>query len=370
MGNKDVIFLSFYHHNYSRSAVLLNAKHSEYDRFFYQINTQILFLFFDFLRIKRIHHRQIRCVVVMSPCHKIVPIVRLICRCPIILDAGWPLADGLKSRRKSVNRRRWLNLMETFRIAIIDYLAFHFSDMVLLESNSQLKRVKQNYKLRDSKLRVSFTGFNESRMGNLEVTNSHVELRNYENKDAVTKVLFRGKITNESGFQNIIEATKLLDDSFEFIYVVDRLPNPYNPSPNEKFIIGFSESELPLIYKEIDICLGQVSSHPRLQVTIPHKAFEAAFFGKAYISPRCDGIRELADESDVYYLNEITPLALSNAISELARDKSRLDEYGQSFHQRYLNLASQQFLGNQLDKWILELTQEPVKNSDSHKLDR
>ena len=370
MEKKDVIFLSFYHRNYSRSAVLLNAKDSEYDRYFYQINTEILSLFFDFLKIKRIHHRRIRCVVVMSPCHKIVPIVRLICRRPIILDAGWPLADGLKSRRKSVSRRRWPILMETLRIAIIDYLAFHFSNMVLLETKSQLHRVKQNYKVRESKLRVSLTGFNESTMGNLEVKKSDVESRNYDKKDAVTKVLFRGKITNESGFQNIIEATKLLDDSFELVYVVDRMPSPYNPSPREKFIIGFSESELPLIYNEIDICLGQISSHPRLQITIPHKAFEAAYFGKAYISPRCDGIRELADESDVYYLNDITPLALSNAIFELARDKSRLDGYGRSFQQRYLNLASQQFLGNQLDKWILELTEKPVKNSDSHKLDQ
>lgn len=370
MEKNAVIYLSFYDRNYSRSAVLLNAKKSEYDRFFYQINTKFLSLIFDFLRIKRMHHRQIRCVVVMSPCHKIVPIVRLICKHPIILDAGWPLVDGQKARGKRVRRSWWPILIDTFRISILDFLSFYSANLILLESNSQLRRVKQRYRISESKLRVSFTGFNEAIMGNPEINNSSFEQPSLARKANVTKVLFRGKITNESGFENIVEAAKLLDDSFELIYVVDRMPDFYNYSPREKYIIGFSESDLPKIYKEIDICLGQISLHPRLQITIPHKAFEAAYFGKAYISPRCDSITEIADDSEVHYLKDITSLALSNAILELAKDRSRLDEYGRRFQQKYLNLASQQFLGNQLDKWILELTEKPVKNSDSHKLDQ
>lgn len=370
MPGNHVIFLSFYDRNYSRSAVLLNAKDSDFERFFYQVNNNVFAILFEFLRILRFHRGEVKSIIVMSPCHKIVPVIRFICRYPIILDAGWPLTDGLNSRRSALTQLSFLDWVSSLKILAIDHLAFRLSNLVLLETSSQLRRVNTTFRITKSKLKVSFTGFNEVVMGSTGI-NLNVSIPRINNQETVqTRVLFRGKINNESGYEIIVEAFKYLDDSFEILYVLDRMPDSYKPSPREKVLIGFTESELPLIYRDIDICIGQVSSHPRLDLTIPHKAFEAAYFGKAFISAKSIGIREFASPSEAIYLDDITPISLSNAICDLAQNKSKLAGFGRNFQQKYFLVASQQFLGIQLDNWIREVIEKPLKNPKHRRFDQ
>lgn len=352
MEKKQIIFLSFYRKNYSRSAVLLNSSSDIFERVYYKLNNNAFGLILGFRKILKLHQGKIAAVVVMSPSHKIIPLIRILCHHPLILDAGWPLIDGSISRRSAQFRWRMTTISSYVKLLVIDFLSFALADLVLVETNSQKWRIRRQFFLKESKIKVSFTGFNEvgEDLG-IKNQDGKSNLVKRESKKLI-KILFRGKINYESGFSNIAEAFKLLDDRFAITYVVNKIPEKHVKHPNEKFITGFKDGDLTSIYKETNICIGQVSSHKRLEVTIPHKAFEAAFFSKAYISANNSAIREFASESEVFLLDEPNPESLSRAILTIAADENLCNKLGKNFNKKYHELASQKVLGDQLDKWV------------------
>jgi len=353
----QLIFLSFYENSYSRSAVLLKSESDLFERIYYKLSSNSLAILLEFKKILKEHKGQIGSVVVMSPSHKVVPIIRLFCRYPLILDAGWPLIDGNTSRRGPNFHWRLTSIFSYSKLKVIDFLSFYLADLVLLETNVQSKRIHETFRIKKKKLKVSFTGFNEA--GQFQNSDKPAERISGEEKNTQlpTRVLFRGKINYESGFSNIVEAMKLLDESFEITYVVNHIPKSHSFQPNEIFITNFKDTDLTSIYKLADICIGQVSSHQRLEVTIPHKAFEAAYFSKAYISAENVAIREFASEKDVFFLKKTTPEALSEAIIKIASDQTLNRQLGRNFNKKYKQLASQKVLGAQFDEWVLELSQ-------------
>ncbi len=357
MGKGQLIFLSFYEDNYSRSAVLLKSDSAQFERIYFRLSHNAFAMLSQFKKISEAHKGQIAAVVVMSPSHKIVPIIRFVCRYPLILDAGWPLIDGSKSRRGPDFRWKPTTIISYSKLKLIDFLSLAMADLVLVETNEQRKRMNERFSLRKAKLKVSLTGFNEAGQGK----DSGKLVGEFSGKEKInqsrTRILFRGKINHESGFSNIVEAFKLLDDNFEITYVVNQIPKNYALQPNERFITNFLDTELTLIYQQADICIGQVSSHQRLEVTIPHKAFEAAYFSKAYISAENIAIREFASEEDILFLDDTTPEALCQAIKKIAADQNLNRKLAINFKKKYNNLASQKVLGAQFDEWVVTLCQ-------------
>lgn len=357
MLKKQIIFLSFYDKNYSRSAVLLNSDSAMFERIYYKLSHSSFSMLFQFRRILNLHRGKIAAVVVMSPSHKIIPIIRIFCRYPLILDAGWPLIDGSKSRRGTEFRWRMTTTVSYIKLLAIDLLSFSMADLLLVETSEQRKRVRRRFLLTDSEVKVSFTGFNEVGQGLIIKSPAGKSTKEENEIKKRTTILFRGKINQESGFSNIIEAFKMLDDNFEIIYVVDRIPKNHPSHPNERFITSYVDRDLTTIYADADICIGQVSSHQRLEVTIPHKAFEAAFFSKVYISAKNSAINEFASDSDVFFLDAPNAESLSNAIMEIAADRELSDRLGINFNRKYQQVASQKVLGNQFDIWVKTLCQ-------------
>lgn len=357
MLEKQVIFVSFYDMNYSRSAVLLNSNSAMFERIYYKLSHNSFSMLLEFRRILKLHRGKIAAVVVMSPSHKIIPIIRIFCRYPLILDAGWPLTDGSKSRRRTEFRWTMTSIVSYTKLLAIDFLSFHMADLLLVETNEQRKRVRQKFFLTESKGKVSFTGFNEVGQGLFSNNLVGQSTREENVIKKRTRILFRGKINQESGFSNIVEAFKLLDDNFEIIYVVNRIPKNHSYHPNESFITSYADRDLTDIYADADICIGQVSSHERLEVTIPHKAFEAAFFSKVYISARNSAIKEFASDSEVFFLDVPNPESISKAIIEIAADRELSNSLGVNFNRKYHQVASQKLLGNQFDIWVKRLCQ-------------
>ena len=362
MLKKQIIFLSFYDKNYSRSAVLLNSNSAMFERIYYKLSHSSISMLLQLRRILNLHRGKIAAVVVMSPSHKIIPIIRIFCRYPLILDAGWPLIDGSKSRRGTEFRWKVTSIISYTKILVIDFLSFALSDLVLVETNEQRKRVSQKFLFKHSKVKVSFTGFNEVGQG-LILKSPAGQATEEENEiKKRTRILFRGKINQESGFSNIVKAFKMLDDNFEIVYVVNRIPKNHQNHPNESFITSYVDRDLTTIYADADICIGQVSSHQRLEVTIPHKAFEAAFFSKVYISAKNSAIKEFASDSEVFFLDVPNPESLSNAIIEIAADRELSKRLAINFNRKYHQVASQKLLGNQLDIWVKTLCQPDLDN--------
>ena len=72
-----------------------------------------------------------------------------------------------------------------------------------------------------------------------------------------------------------------------------------------------------------DLFLGKFSDCPRLNVTIPHKAFEAALMGKPYLSARASGIQEfLVEGVEAEYFDAGDPVDLLRKIVKLKEDRT------------------------------------------------
>jgi glycosyltransferase involved in cell wall biosynthesis len=92
-----------------------------------------------------------------------------------------------------------------------------------------------------------------------------------------------------------------------------------------------------------------------LNRTIPHKAFEAGYFSKPYISGDNQGVRELySDPDQVEYLQETTPEALVNCISNLIDNETKMKHLGLNIKARYSEIASQETLGKEFYNLLAE----------------
>jgi len=241
-------------------------------------------------------------------------------------------------------------------IAWIDFISFHLADIVLLESKAQLARVRKQYFVRNSKLRVQFTGLNESSFNSELLPSliiSNVKARITELNNPLI-VLFRGKINRESGFENILEAANALVDSVTFIFAIGEYPNLGSFPRNVITVPHITDLEMKEIYSLSQVSIGQVSKHPRLRYTIPHKAFEAGFFSMPYITTDSKGVREYLNLNSAIFLNNPASGTLVNAILDLKKEKIR-KEYSNKINADYHKFASQKVLSDKFEEILLKL---------------
>ena len=306
---KHLYFLSWEDSSYSRTGVLYNGLTGR------NINYQAInFPKKNYLKTFRILRKlkgqagKQSIVVVGSPCS----ILAIICRVAwpqarIVYDSGWPLIDGLLSRNYSV----LVKLISYIKIYVVDFLAYRFSNLVSVESESQKKNTQRKFFLRKSKVFVSYTGFNEAAVNLLDSKASGL------NKNP-KQIIFRGKYNLESGLVFFAKASFFLDPEIRAVVVSPNLPSELKFSPNVEIISKrLSDLELAEYYGNSAISLGQLGNSHRTTRTIPHKFYESIYFEVPYLTRKSAGIKELLPSNDqvIYFENE-TPAELAKLISE------------------------------------------------------
>jgi glycosyltransferase involved in cell wall biosynthesis len=342
-------FFSFVGSNYSRSSTLLNFKSLGIEKTYVHVPAKfpksVQWIFKN-----RTSFANLDILVVMSPCHLLAPVLKMITRKPVILDAGWSLTDGTLSRGFKVQ-----SLYKLPMVAAIDFVSLHSANLVLVESSLQRKRVQKLFGLPLKKMHVSYTGVDESQFKeelNPPLTESDLvlELREYVNHKSPI-VLFRGKVNKEAGFQNICDAARILSNHANFIFILgdrDVLPNDLE---NVIRLSHVSPSEMQEIYAMADVAVGQISDHPRLKYTIPHKAFEAGYFKKAYVTTGSQGIKEIYKEESIIYLSNSNPESLASAILTLGNRDIR-ETLEAKIWLQYQKSLSQSVINLQFDRLI------------------
>lgn len=355
----EVLFLSFVGRNYSRSSTILNSDSVALNKKYMELPKGV-FHWIQAIYKNRLEIRRSECLVVMSPCHILTASLKIVGRKPLILDAGWPLTDGHISRKLKISQ-----LLKLPLIMLIDFISFHFADIVLVESKAQLKRINKFFVVNESKLRVQFTGLNESSFTLKEpVSNVLIEIRKHiAQMGFPLVVLFRGKINRESGFDNILSAAKILNDSAIFIFAVGRNDVAFEYPRNTIIVSQITENEMQEIYRLSYISIGQVSTHRRLRYTIPHKAFEAGYFSMPYITTDSDAVREYLQQGSAFFLTEPSVESLVDAIKSL-NDRDIRREYAKKISLNHSESASQKVLSEKFDQILLELCD--TKNHKSH----
>jgi hypothetical protein len=144
-------------------------------------------------------------------------------------------------------------------------------------------------------------------------------------------ILFRGKINNEAGLQKILDIGSALRMSGFLVVIAS--PNLNNASMNAENIVAIDrwiqQSEINYLYLNSTLVIGQLGSISRLDRTIPHKYFEAIYFGRPYISKLTRSIEEISQGGKgVIELVSQTEQDLAEMISAILQDNSLLTRKG------------------------------------------
>lgn len=351
---QKLIFISMYSEDYSRSAVYYaHIKDlNEFSTNFTQIKNRGLAFFEEILHFRRSVSkiREHKTIIVMSPSHKLVIFLKFLPKTTVVLDAGWSLTESSVARKNS--KQRILRIIKNY---CIDFLSFQLSNLILLESHHQIQYVKRSFLVRQRKLATLYTGFNEKQ---INPTRSQIFqkkwdeiLKPYVNFQIIT---FRGKYNDESGLENLAKISlRLANDPFLFIVITDKLPKELKFSPKTILIEEFlGWDELRVILEKSNFYVGQLSYNKRLKNTIPHKAFEAGFFGIPYITPKNPGIQEYLDSTQAIYLSGDIVEVFRRQI--LGLSEGAYEKLQQSISRNYREKSTQQILGNTLLELVLD----------------
>jgi len=347
-------FLSFVGPDYSRSSTLLNFELPGIEKIYFHLPSGFLNSL-RWIKANKSTLASFDVLLIMSPCQMLAPIAKFITGKIVILDAGWTLTDGVLSRGYTFK-----NLYRFPIVAALDLIAMHSSELIFVESLSQSKRLKRMFALPQKKMRVVYTGLDESQFDigirGMELESdliSALRQKLVEEKEKVI-VLFRGKVNRESGFRNICEAAQILANEAVFIFILGGKDSFPEHLENVVRVSNISFNEMMKIYGLVDVTLGQISNHPRLRYTIPHKAFEAGFFKKPYVTANSSGVRELYDEKSAVFLTDNGPRSLADAILGL-RDAHKRKLLVEGIGDRYKNSASQSVINQQFAQILREI---------------
>jgi glycosyltransferase involved in cell wall biosynthesis len=107
----------------------------------------------------------------------------------------------------------------------------------------------------------------------------------------------------------------------------------------------YTKDYLSYIQRKVYISLGQLSDHQRLMRTIPHKAFESAFFGTPYLTARNPGILEVFTEDfDVLCFQPGSAQDLAKKIKSCKSDLDKLKILSENFRLTYGSVLQQRKL--------------------------
>jgi glycosyltransferase involved in cell wall biosynthesis len=272
-------------------------------------------------------------VVVGSPCS----ILTILCRVfwitsKIIYDSGWPLIDGLTSRKFSKSK----GFMDYIKLYFVDFFAYKLANLIAFESNVQRRICTKKFLIPYSKSFVSYTGFNETL--HREGSSEQLMVAPHSNK-----VIFRGKYNLESGLEILAQASWYLQSSINLIVISPNVPKTVRFSPSVEVISKrISDSDLVQYYKTSALSIGQLGRGRRIARTIPHKFYESIFFGTPYLTEFSSAISELITTRDCFvYSQGGSPQDLAIQISGILRNESTRKAISKSAKTKYLQNFSQ-----------------------------
>ncbi|MEK7607793.1 MAG: glycosyltransferase family 4 protein [Patescibacteria group bacterium] len=218
---------------------------------------------------------------------------------------------------------------------LIDFLSFHLSSIVLLESNAQIEFVSRFFFVQKKKLVRSFSGVNEKEF----YFDQHIK------KNGKFTILFRGRFLPESGILTVIEAAKKLENSGVQFLVIGHgfmyrefnvLMAKLQPKNVEHIHDKLSVDTLRELMLSCHISLGQLANHPRLERTLPCKLFESLALGLPYLTGRNKAIFEILEENKTcIVVNQNDPDDLAQKILEMKDDRKTLDRIGKAGYDLY-----------------------------------
>lgn len=219
---------------------------------------------------------------------ELVILMKVFSRKKIIYNSIVTVYERLIISRNLV--KRWS--LKSIYYWLIDFFAFHFSDLIMLETNHQVDFVSSSYFIAKNRLFQTWAGANDKYFF-YEPTVA--KLPNFT-------VIFRGAFIPEAGTEYAIRAAKVLEDkNIKFVIMgggillkkIKELIDELKPANLELMTNFLPYEKLRETMQKCHLSLGQLSDHNRLTRTIPHKAYESLAMKLPYLTASNAGILEL-----------------------------------------------------------------------------
>lgn len=218
----------------------------------------------------------------------LVVLFRLFCRKQIVYNAVLSVYERMIVSRELASRFS----VKAVYYWLIDFVAVHFANLIMVETNHQSDYFKKLFKVSGKKIYRSWIGTDEDNF----FYDSTIPKFN------VFTVLFRGALMPEAGVEYVIKAAKILEDkNIKFIIIgggillgkTRELINKLKPKNLEHIADFMPHDTLRATMQMSHLSLGQFSDHDRLTRTIPHKAYESLAMKLPYLTASNTGILEL-----------------------------------------------------------------------------
>lgn len=294
-------------------------------------------------------HKAIRgdydAMIVGYPGHIVVPLAKLLSKKTVVADLLGSMYDAELHSHKT-------NYLHLLKLRLIDWLAVHFADVILLESEAQ-KKYFENRFFKSEKYKVVYTGVDENLFNDSVQDNIKPTLDDHLDNPKKFVAVFRGKLTPECGIEHILKAAKILKENNSIIFRI--IGRGYLLSLTEKIIKEeklknvelisryLSNEEMRFMVKTASLYLGQFENNHRLKRTIPHKAFESLAMKIPYLSADAPAIKELIKDGETgFIVPKEDGVMIANKIEFLSRHPDLIKEVGQNGWKLYSkNLTSE-----------------------------
>jgi len=233
-----------------------------------------------------------------------------------------------------------------------DFLAVHFSDLIMLETNEQIAYFHRLFGVSPKKCCRAWTGVDEDKF----FYDSQIQ------KPDVFTVIFRGGLLPESGAEYAVRAAKLLEkENIKFLMhandqellKIKKLIGELRPANFQLMTEFLSDEELRNLMQKSNLSLGQLSSHPRLARTVPHKAYESLALRLPYLTANNKGIMELLKPGETCLVcHPADPESLAEQILWAKNHSQELETIAQKGYQLYQEKLTAKVLAVELLKRV------------------
>jgi len=237
---------------------------------------------------------------------------------------------------------------KAFYYWLLDFLAVHSADLVMVETNNQAEYFKKLFWVKEKKLFRAWTGVDED----IFYHNAYTE------KFPVFTVIFRGQFLPESGVEYAIKAAKILEnENINFIIhgggyrtaEIKKLIEELKPKNLSLMTDLLSSDELRTLMQKCRLSLGQLSAHPRLDRTIPHKCYESLAMKLPYLTAANKGVLELLKDGETCVICEPANVeSLAEKILRAKNNRQELERIAENGHQLHKNDLRSKILAQKL----------------------
>lgn len=278
----------------------------------------------------------------------VAPLARILTRKKIVADPIVSLYDTMVHDRKKCRRMS----IRGFYYYFIDWLMIKLVDIVILDTEENIKYFSNNFHAKRSKFKRLFIGSENTPCPIREMATA---------RDFV--VHFHGYFIPLHGIEYIVRAAKILENEHVIFRIMGKGQTYRHTKKlaeelrvkNVNFIDPVPRSDIQKYLCDSDVVLGIFGNTDKALRVIPNKAYDALAAGKALITADTPAIKELLEDRNNCLLCRIAdPGDLAAKVLELKNNQNLLKKISNAGRELFEKKLDQKILSLGLKKIIEE----------------